>query len=104
MTISGNSLHFRARADFWYETTFTIPEEADPQQLHATIIKDSSAQQVDIGRVVVALFEVTGTTLTLGVVDDFDEPPANPIDSDWDWVTDLYHFERALAPSNRTAN
>src|SRR5262245_44603556 len=37
ITITGNSLHFYARTDFWYVTTFTLPAGTDPQQLHATI-------------------------------------------------------------------
>lgn len=95
MTISGNSLHFRARPDFWYETRFTIPGGANPPQLHATIVRDSSLEQADIGRVVVALFKLENGTLTLGVIDDFDEPPSSPVATDWERAFDRYHLERA---------
>ena len=94
MTISGNSLHFRARPDFWYETTFTIPAVANPQQLHATIIKDSSQRQRDIGKVVVALFKIEDGTLTFGVIDDFEGPLASPVTDDWDRAIDRYYLKR----------
>ena len=64
ITITGNSLHFHARTDFWYETTFTLPAGADPQQLHATI-KDSSPPTNGIGQVVFAIFKIEDGTLTL---------------------------------------
>ena len=94
VTISGNSLHFRARLDFWYETTFTIPAVANPQQLHATIIKDSSQRQRDIGKVVVALFKIEDGTLTFGVIDDFEGPLASPVTDDWDRAIDRYYLTR----------
>src|SRR5262245_57614914 len=36
MTITGNSLHYRAGTN-WFETTFILPPGTDPRQLHATI-------------------------------------------------------------------
>ncbi len=93
VTIEGNALSFRARPDFWYETTFTIPAGDGLQQLHATILKDSSPGQADIGRVVVALFKIEDGTLTLGVIEDFDKPPAGPIMTDWDRAMDQFVFE-----------
>src|SRR4026209_1230850 len=51
ITITGNSLHFYARPDFWYKTTFALPAGTDPKQLHATI-KDSSLPTNGIGQVV----------------------------------------------------
>jgi hypothetical protein len=101
VTISGNSLRFHARADFWYETTFTLPAGTDPKQLHATIVKDSSSEQVHIGTVVVAIFKIEDGKLTLGVVEDFDGPPAEAVVGDWDWVMDIYHLERAQPPENQ---
>src|SRR5262245_20538490 len=41
--ITGNSLFYHSRTDFWFKATFTLPEGTDPQQLHATI-KDCSPQ------------------------------------------------------------
>lgn len=72
ITITGNSLHFYARTDFWFKTTFALPAGTDLQQLHATI-KDSSPPTNGIGQVVVAIFKIEEGTLTLAV--DGDEPP-----------------------------
>ena len=72
ITIAGNSLHFYARTDFWYKTTFALPAGTDPQQLHATI-KDSSPPTNGIGQVVFAIFKIEEGTLTLAV--EGDEPP-----------------------------
>jgi hypothetical protein len=74
ITITGNSLHFHARTNFWYETTFTLPAGADPQQLHATI-KDSSPPTNGVGQVVFAIFKIEDGTLTLAVDDMSHEPP-----------------------------
>jgi hypothetical protein len=93
VTISGNSLHFRARADFWFETTFTLPAGGDPRQLHATII--SSPEKTTIGSVVVVIFEIEDGTLNLGVIEDFDGPPTDPVLGDWDRAMDRYYLERA---------
>src|SRR6266700_641607 len=38
ITITGNSLHFQGlNRNEWYEATFTLPAETNPQQLRATI-------------------------------------------------------------------
>ena len=101
MTILGNTLNFRARPDFWYETTFTIPAGADPQQLHATIIKDSSQSERDIGKVVVALFKIEDETLTLGVIDDFEGPLESPVTDGWDRASDRYYLKRVQPQENK---
>ena len=93
VTISGNSLHFRAREDFWFETTFTLHADTDPRQLHATII--DSPEQTTIGTVVVAIFEIEDGTLNLGVIEDFEGPPADSVIGDWDRAMDRYYLERA---------
>jgi len=99
VTISGNSLNFHAREDFWYKTTFTLPAATGPKQIHATVIEDSSPPgQKHIGTVVVALYEIEGEKLTLGVVEDFEEPPTEDIVGDWDWIMDIYYLERAQPP------
>ena len=64
ITITGNSLHFHAGTNFWFETTFTLPAGTDPQQLHATI-KDCSPPTNAIGTVVFAIFKIEDGTLTL---------------------------------------
>jgi len=63
ITITGNSLHYRAGTN-WWKTTFTLPAGTDPQQLHATI-KDSSPPTNGIGQVVFAIFKIEDGTLTL---------------------------------------
>lgn len=83
ITITGNSLHYYARPDFWFKTTFTLPAGTDPQQLRATIIKDSSPPKdsnSSIDKVVAAIFKVEDGTLTLATFQDGDaaraaEPP-----------------------------
>jgi len=81
ITITGNSLHYYARTDFWFETTFTLPAGTDPQQLHATI-KDSSPPTNSIGQVVVAIFKIEDGTLTLAYNQDSEGPPPNAFPND----------------------
>ena len=81
ITITGNSLHYYARTDFWFDTTFTLPAGTDPQQLHATI-KDSAPPTNSIGQVVVAIFKVEDGTLTLAYNQDTEGPPPNAFPSD----------------------
>jgi hypothetical protein len=102
VTIAGNALRFHARPDFWYETEFTLLPSTDPKQLHATIIKESSPEQAQLGTVVVVIFKIEGEKLTLGVVEDFAGPPPNAVVGDWDWVTDLYYLER-VSPAETPA-
>src|ERR1043165_7082903 len=73
ITITGNSLHYRAGTS-WWKTTFTLPADTDPQQLHATI-KESSPPTNGVGKVVFAIFKIEDGTLTLAEVDGSDEPP-----------------------------
>lgn len=63
ITITRNSLHYHRNMNFWFETTFTLPADTDPKQLHATI-KDSGGKD-SIGKVVVAIFKIEDGTLTL---------------------------------------
>ena len=104
VTISGNSLLYtqpkedEASEEFWFETNFTLPAGTDPKQLHATIVKYSSPQQEHVGKVVVTIFRFEDGKLTLGVVKDFEGPPPEPIQGDWDWAFDQYHLERAQPP------
>lgn len=98
--ISGNSLVYvqpsgDASTEFRYETTFTLPAATGPKQLHATIVRNHWPDQAGVGKVVVTIFEVEDEALTLGVVNDFDGPPAEPVVGDWDRVSDLYNLERA---------
>lgn len=97
VTISGNSLLFEARSDFWFETTFTLPPGAEHPQLHATIT-GSPPGQAEVGTVVVALFKVEGDSLSLGVLEDFEEPPTGPIASEWEDTIDRYDLARIPSP------
>ena len=72
ITITGNSLHFHRDANFWFETTITLPAGTDPRQLHATII-NSSPPTSGIGQVVQAIFKIEDETLTLATGGDGDE-------------------------------
>src|SRR5216110_828398 len=74
ITITGNSLHYRAGTN-WYETTFTLPTGTDPQQLHATIKDSSPPTNNAIGKVVFAIFKIEDGTLTLAEDDMSDKPP-----------------------------
>ncbi len=74
ITITGNSLHYRAGTN-WYETTFTLPASTDPQQLHATIKECWPPSKDAIGKVVFAIFKIEDGTLTLAAYDTSDEPP-----------------------------
>jgi len=76
ITITGNSLHYRAGTN-WWKTTFTLPAGTDPQQLHATI-KESSPPTNGIGQVVFAIFKIEDGTLTIVtfVEDDVSDKPA----------------------------
>jgi len=77
ITITGNSLRFRRDTDVWFDTTFTLPAGTYPQQLHATI-KDCLEPCDDVGKVVFAIFQVEGLTLTLaGIQASSVEPPKN---------------------------
>jgi hypothetical protein len=75
ITVTGNSLYFYARTDFWYQTTFTLPAGTDPQQLHATIQNCSQPSSNAIGTVVFAILKIEDGTLTLAEDDMSDKPP-----------------------------
>lgn len=74
ITITGNSLHYRAGTN-WWKTTFTLPAGTNPRQLHATI-KDSSPPSKDaVGQVIFAIYKIEDGTLTLADYPTPDEPP-----------------------------
>ena len=83
MTITGNSLHYYVRPDFWFKATVKLTAGTDPQQFRATI-KDCAQGKKDstIGKVVAALFKIKDGTLTLATIQDSDAehaavPPKN---------------------------
>src|SRR5689334_2202567 len=74
ITITGNSLHYRAGTN-WWKTTFILPAGTDPQQLHATIKECSPPSKNAIGTVVFAIFKIEDGTLLLAEDDMSDKPP-----------------------------
>jgi hypothetical protein len=76
ITIEGNTLYYQAREDFWYRTTFVLPEGTDPQQLHATIQEGSPAVESP-GEVVTAILKIEDGILTLAVNDGSSEAPSS---------------------------
>lgn len=100
LTISGSSLRYAQPAKdggevFWYETTFTLPADTEPPQLHATILDNHWPEPTDIGKVIVTLYKFEDGKLILGVVDDFEGPLTTPVVADWNRPMDLFHLERA---------
>ena len=74
ITITGNSLHYRAGTN-WHKTTFTLLAGTDPQQLHATIIDSWPPSKDSIGTVVPAIIRIEDGTLTLAAYNISEEPP-----------------------------
>lgn len=74
VTIDGDTLHFYAREDFWYETTFSLPPGT--QELHA-VIQDSATPDNSKGDVVLALVKIEEGILTLAVADNTTVAPAS---------------------------
>jgi hypothetical protein len=74
ITIVGNSLEYHNSAG-WYKTTFTLPANTDPRQLHATIKEVSPPSKSAIGRVVLAIYKIENDSLTLAELDDSDQIP-----------------------------
>ncbi|MES2469626.1 MAG: TIGR03067 domain-containing protein [Verrucomicrobiota bacterium] len=76
ITITGQSLHFHRDANFWFETTITLPAGKAPKQLHATIKGSAPSQDSSIGQVVRTIFKFEDGTLTLATIgDDAEETP-----------------------------
>lgn len=70
LKIKGNSLHFYRDANFWFDTTFTLPPGKDPKQLHATIKACPASQADSLGKVVKAFFKIEQSILTLATIGD----------------------------------
>ena len=73
ITFTGNSIHYRAGTT-WYEATFVLPANTDPQQLHATI-QDCEPEKETIGKVAFVIYKIEDGTLTLTTYDPSDERP-----------------------------
>lgn len=77
ITISGNSLHYYRDKNFWFDTTYTLPEGAGPKQLHTTIKASAQSQGNIAGQVVKAFYKIEGgifTLITMGDNDDEETP------------------------------
>lgn len=74
ITITGNSLHYRAGTN-WHKTTFTLPPGTDPQQLHATIVDAWPPSKDSIGQVVPAIIKIEDGTLTLAAYNISEDAP-----------------------------
>jgi len=77
ITITGNSLHFHRDANFWFETTMTLPAGTNPRQLRATIKGSPPSQASSVGKVVGAIFKIDDGTLTLAATAEGDEETAS---------------------------
>jgi uncharacterized protein (TIGR03067 family) len=75
ITVTGNSFHFHQDANFWFDTTITLPAGKDPKQLHATIKDCPPSQASNIGQVVRAFFKIEDGTLTLAAIGGAEETP-----------------------------
>lgn len=73
ITITGNAVHYRA-GTIWYEATFVLAANTDPQQLLATI-KDCGPSKDALGEEVFVIYKIEDGTLTLTTYDPSDEPP-----------------------------
>jgi len=78
ITITGNSLYYHGRTDFWFKTTFTLPAGTDPQQIHATIKDCATPARDSIGKVVLAIFKIEDGTLTLETLAEDDISDKRP--------------------------
>ncbi len=93
ITITNNILYYRNAKD-WFKTTFTLPDNTSPRQLHATI-KNSSEGTRSNGDVVHAIFKVENDTLTLATIDLNEIPPR-------DFITarDRYIVKKTTPPKD----
>ena len=97
ISISGNSLFFYGREDFWYDAEFELPAGTDPTQLHATILRDNSGEDDDVGTVIVAIYKIEDGTLTLVALAD--GAPRDTFDDD---SLGRYDLRRAPPRAGRT--
>lgn len=99
--VTGNSLYFHERSNFWYDATFALPAGKDPQQLHATIKR--SAEGDSIGSVIIAFYKLEDGTLTLGGIRDKDSTAEWPksFEAAEDTMTGRYEL-RKVQPTKQS--
>jgi hypothetical protein len=95
ITITGTSLLYRAGTN-WFKTTFTLPADTAPAQLHATITASSPPTNNVIGTVVFAIFKIEDGILTLAV--EGDRPPES-----FDSAASRYIVRKVQPPKDDTA-
>jgi uncharacterized protein (TIGR03067 family) len=100
--ISGDSLYFHERSNFWWDTTFSLPAGKDPQQLHATI-KRSADGDDSTGKVVIAFYILEDGALTLGGIRDKDStaPWPKSFDAAEDTMTGRYELRKVQPQAKR---
>ncbi|HQV30416.1 MAG TPA: hypothetical protein PKV71_01000 [Calditrichia bacterium] len=76
VNITGDSLHFFAREDFWYDASIKLPAGKEPKEMHATIT-NSAPPVKDVGELVVAIFKIEEKVLTLAIGNSPEAPPEN---------------------------
>ena len=78
ITITGDSLYYYGRTNFWFKTSFILPTGTDPQQLHATIKDCARPSEDSIGKVIFAIFKIEDGTLTLVTLTEDDMSDKRP--------------------------
>ncbi len=99
VNIVGESLFFYRDKNFWFDTKFTLPDDTDPPQLHATILKDNTGEDKIVGEVVPALYKIEGKQLIL--VTYGDQGPPDSIDAE-SGVSSRYDLLRQEPREGRT--
>lgn len=97
ITITGHSLHFHRDANFWFETTITLPAGTDPRQLHATIKDCASGQENSVGEVVVAIYKIEDGKLTLAALGDGGEETPKSFEAAEDKGLTRYELRKVRA-------
>ena len=102
ITITGDSLYFHERSNFWWDTTFTLPAGKDPQQLRATI-KRSADGDDSTGKVVIAFYKIEDGALTLGGIRDKDSkaPWPKSFEAAEDTMTGRYELRKVRPQTKR---
>lgn len=101
ITITGHSLHFHRDANFWFETTITLPEGAEPKQLHATIKGCPPSQKDSIGQVVKAFFKIEDGTLKLTTIGDDAEETRKRFEASEKEGLTLYELRKVQPPKKQ---
>ena len=103
ITITGDSLYFHERSNFWWDTTFTLPAGKDPHQLHATIKRSADGDDYT-GKVVVAFYKLEAGVLTLGGIRDKDSkaPWPKSFETAEDTMTGRYELRKVQPQKKNT--